>query len=143
MIITMVIVVVANIISSASKAKTQQAAEWEKAAETGSRNAQFKIGTAYYMGTAGVVQDFGKAIRWFREAAERGDPDGQYNLGLMYGKGQGMPTPDMVSAYMWILIAAKSGNTTAQSTSKIFETKISAEQIAEGKHRASQFEHKR
>ena len=65
MIITMVIVVVANIISSASKAKTQQSAEWEKAADNGSRNAQFKIGMAYYMGTAGVVQDYGKAIRWF------------------------------------------------------------------------------
>ncbi len=124
-------------VPTAAEISREAADRWQKAAEHGSRDGQFKIGMAYYTGT-GVVQDYGQAMRWLREAAERGDSDGQYNLGMMYGKGQGS-LRDPISAYQWILVAASCGSTTASDVAKGMEAFLSVDEVAEAKRRASEF----
>ncbi|MCH7775994.1 MAG: sel1 repeat family protein, partial [Gemmatimonadetes bacterium] len=58
-----------------------------------------------YVHGKGVPQDYGEAVRWFREAANQGDAGAQTNLGIMYFIGEGM-LRDLTQAYMWYDLAS-------------------------------------
>ncbi len=49
----------------------------------------------------GVVSDFPKAARYFKQAADLGDPDGAYALGLLFRNGTGVEKSDKRAAE-WI-----------------------------------------
>jgi localization factor PodJL len=86
-----------------------QARRWtERAAQSGSRQAQHNLGV-YFSEGSGAQQDFNRAAENFRRAARRGLPDSQYNLGLMAEQGLG-GTRSNREAYYWYALAAKSGD---------------------------------
>jgi hypothetical protein len=89
------------------------------AAEQGNRDAQFKLGEAYYDGQ-GVAQDRQQALRWIRAAAEQGHVEAQYTLGFMYQMGRGVPA-DPSQASAWYQKAAAQGHARAASSLKQFQ----------------------
>ena len=58
-----------------------------------------------YNNGEGVLQDFGRAVYWYRMAAEQGHRQGQFNLGALLNNGEGVEK-DPVSAYKWIALAS-------------------------------------
>ena len=81
-------------------------------AKKGNDNAQFDLGSMYYLGK-GVKQDYKKAIKWHTKAAEQGYAKSQYNLGGIYFYGQGV-TRDYKEAIKWHTKAANQGYPEAQ-----------------------------
>ena len=57
---------------------------WLKAADQGSSDAQYNLGTCYLNGE-GVAQSTSEAIKWFRKAAEQGDEDAIAQLNQILG----------------------------------------------------------
>ncbi len=74
--------------------------------------ALYKRGEDYYYGR-GVEQDYGEALKWFRQAAEQGRTNAQCFLGYMYEHGKGVPQ-DYGEAVKWYRQAAEQGNASAQ-----------------------------
>jgi uncharacterized protein len=104
-----------------------EAVKWyEKAAEAGKPEAQWRLGVKYDLGD-GVLKDKQKALHWYLKAAEQneigllakymGDVSGvaesQRNLGYMYQSGEGV-SKDAQEAFKWFLKAAKNGSDAAQ-----------------------------
>jgi hypothetical protein len=85
---------------------------YRKAAEQGSADAQFRLGTIYYFGQ-GIPQDYQEAAIWYRKAAEQGSAYAQFNLGIMYYRGLGV-LRDYREAAQWFTRAAEGGHTKAQ-----------------------------
>jgi TPR repeat protein len=88
-------------------------AAWAPLAETGDREAQYFLGHLYAKG-AGVTQDHGLALHWFRAAAAQGDPYGQFALGYIFDHGRGVARDDR-AAVNWYQLAAEQGNLAAQN----------------------------
>lgn len=82
------------------------------AAERGDSNAQNAIGICYYKGN-GVIQDYRKAVMWYRKAAEQGNEAAQYNLGYCYETATGVEK-DIKQAIFWYKKSAKVGFPQAQ-----------------------------
>ena len=59
-------------------------------------------------------QNYGEAMKYFRQAAEAGNASAQFNLGLLYDKGYGT-TQNYAEAAKWYRMAAEKGNVSAQS----------------------------
>ncbi len=74
---------------------------------------QNNLGDLYYYGY-GVVQDYRRAVEWYRKAAEQGNASGQCNLGFMYTSGYGV-TKDYSKAVEWYRKAAEQGNADGQN----------------------------
>jgi Sel1 repeat-containing protein len=72
---------------------------WEKLAETGDANAQYRLGNFYENGW-GVAVDPKSAAKWYLRAAVQGHADAQYNLGIMYLNGRGVAL-DAKKAFAW------------------------------------------
>ena len=85
---------------------------YQKAAEGGYAEAQFKLGNRYYNGE-GLVKDFVQAASWYRKAADQGHASAQNNLGNSYLDGKGV-VQDYVQAVSWYRKAAEQGHTEAQ-----------------------------
>ena len=39
----------------------------------------------------GVSQNYGEALKWYRQSASQGNASAQFNLGAMYANGEGVP----------------------------------------------------
>ena len=93
------------------------AARWfSQGAEAGDITSQFYLGQAYETG-AGVPQDYGLAMQWYRVAATRGDliaSDGMVGAAGLYARGLGVGQ-DLDAARALYAQAAALGNTTAQA----------------------------
>ena len=86
----------------------REAAKWyRKAADLGSSQGQFSLGTLYYRGH-GVPKDMARAVEYYRKAAAGGDADAQCTLAGLYHDGRGVPL-DYELAYFWASTAL-SGN---------------------------------
>ena len=83
-----------------------------------------------YRDGEGVTQDFGEAVKWFREAAERGVAGAHHNLGVMYADGQGVER-DFIEAYKWISIAIAGGMTEFKEILNLLQENMSEAQVAE------------
>jgi hypothetical protein len=74
--------------------------------------AQYTLGTCYEDG-AGVAQDAGEALRWYRLAADQGYAHAQFIIAVFYENGTGV-VQDLAEALRWYLMAAERGNARAQ-----------------------------
>lgn len=83
------------------------------AATNGNLDAQYRLGKMYREGT-GVLQNYSKALKWYRRAAEQGHPAAQFELGAMYYIGLGTPQ-DVVKAEQWYRRSAEQGYARAQN----------------------------
>ena len=64
----------------------KEAVKWyRKAAEAGTMNAQFNLGSCYYNGH-GVPKDEKEAVKWYTKAAEQGDEDAKRELETLNSK---------------------------------------------------------
>ncbi|KAF9932792.1 hypothetical protein FBU30_007299 [Linnemannia zychae] len=86
---------------------------YQKAADQGYANAQFKIGYMYHRGH-GVQQDYSTAMTWYQKAADQGDADAQLNIGILYHMGHGVQQ-DYSIAMTWNQKAADQEDTDARS----------------------------
>ncbi len=113
----------------------KEALKWyQKAAEAGFAPSQSFLGWMYANGK-GVEESDVEALKWYRKAAEQGDKEAQFRLGLLHLDGE----PDYVEAYKWINLSAAQGNTNAIRFRFRLTASMTAEQIAEGQRRASDF----
>lgn len=72
----------------------------------------YNKGKNYFYGKNNAVQNYERAVYYYRLAAEAGYADAQYSLGYCYGKGYGVEK-DKKMALSWYLKSAESGNVTA------------------------------
>jgi hypothetical protein len=115
-----------------------EAVKWfRKAAEQNYADAQNDLGASFYNGE-GVAKDQVEAVKWFRKAAEQNFAPAQYNLNVCYYNGKGV-AKDYVEAYEWLLLAARQGDEDAKKKVTELESKLTPEQIADGKTRARDF----
>ena len=82
-------------------------------AKTGNANAQYTLGSYYYLGSNGVEQSYSKAAYWLERAAEQGHSSAQYNIGFYYSQGQGVEQSYSKAIY-WYKKAAEQGHSKAQ-----------------------------
>lgn len=79
-----------------------------KAADKGNANAQYNLGSIYFLGKV-VPKDVVEAAKWFKKAAEQGHRGAQYTLGLVFSSGKGVPM-NQVEAAKWYGKAAEQGD---------------------------------
>ena len=89
------------------------AKSFQKSAERGNPNAQYKL-AKYYANGQGVKEDPAEAVKWYRKAAEQGHADAQNYLGVAYFYGEGVEK-NQEEAVKWLLKAAESGSDVAQN----------------------------
>ena len=118
-----------------------RAREWlRKAADQGFANAQFCLGSLYYVGQGGP-SDYGTAFEWFRKVADQGIAIAQYDLGAMYLAGQGVPQNYALS-HMWFHLAASQGDADAAKARDMVAAKMTPDQIAEAQKLAREWKPK-
>ena len=88
-------------------ARKRQSTKKQSSAET-----QKIIGGMYLEGK-GVVQDYSRAIEWFKKSASQNNSSSQYVLGTIFQFGKGV-TQDYIEAAKWYKLSAENGNATAQ-----------------------------
>ena len=71
-----------------------------------------KRGDRYLTGN-GVTQDYGEAVRCYRQAAQMGHEQAQFNLGECYAQGTGVPQ-DFAEAACWYRLSGDHGDAMAQ-----------------------------
>lgn len=84
-----------------------------KAAEGGSANAQYIVGTYCESGRIDGNADLAAAVAWYRKAARQGFAAAQTRLGMMYAHGEGL-AKDNRQAHAWFSRAAEQGDGLAQ-----------------------------
>ena len=94
--------------------KYSDAAKWfRRAADHGSADAEYLLGTLYLEGK-GVTKSPGEAARWFRNAAEQGHAGAEYSLGTLYAGGLGVGKSPAEAA-RWYRKAAEQGSAEAEN----------------------------
>ena len=81
---------------------------YEKAAQLGHGESQYRTGCGYYQGEF-VEQNYEKAFFWFRKAADQNHTGGMHGLGLCYENGHGVEQ-DKKKALELYHSAVRSGN---------------------------------
>ena len=90
---------------------------WEPLAAQGNAEAQYWLGSMYFNGQGGVLQDYKEAVKWVRLAAAQGHVDAQFVLGHMYADGEGVEQ-DYQEAVKWFRLAAAQGHEAAKKALK-------------------------
>jgi uncharacterized protein len=93
-------------------------------AAAGNPSAQATLGMMYNEG-AGVLQDFGQAMKWWKLAAAQGNALAQISLGLRYSV-----TQDFVRAGMWLNVAGAQGYPRADEFWAAVASRMTKDQIA-------------
>jgi TPR repeat protein len=115
-----------------------EAMKWfQEAANQGLPLAQNNLSAIYHQGL-GVPQDDKEAFKWENLAASHGLAIAQLGLGGMYHNGIGTSRDD-IEAYKWISLAAAQGDKEASIVRQEIEKSMTPEQLAEAKHRASEW----
>lgn len=119
-----------------------KAIEWyRKAAAQNSYAAQYNLAAMYAEGR-GVSRDDRESTRWLTLAADQGYGLAEFSLGHRYIKGAGVGV-DLVEAYKWLTLASAARISDAAAALDEIKEKMSAQDIADGKRRASAFVPKR
>jgi len=103
-------------------------------AMAGDAQSQFEMGERFFQGI-GVERNDEHAAGWFYEAAMRGHIKAQTNLAMMCYLGRGVPI-DPAEACKWAWLAARRGGEDALAIQRKIESRITPEDIAEGRKRA-------
>jgi TPR repeat protein len=90
----------------------------------------------------GVAQSSSQAVLWYRKAADQGFLEAQTRLAICFEEGIGTAR-DPVEAYKWFNLAAAQGSKNAAAWRDRLAQGMTAAQIAEAQHRATQFLAKR
>ena len=77
---------------------------WERYADHGDADAQFRVGMAYLLGR-GVQRNDEMAVSWLQKAADQNVAQAQAQLGQLYHLGRGVPRHDS-EAMRWLQKAA-------------------------------------
>ena len=75
--------------------------------------AQYMLGIMHYEGK-GYLQDYGKALTWFKLSAEQGYSSAQIKLGIIYYEGK-IVDQDYKEAIKWWKLSAEQGKANAQT----------------------------
>jgi uncharacterized protein len=111
-----------------------KAMNWYRAAAAdGNTEAMCLLGGDYIL-----QKNHTEAVKWFRLAAERNDAFAQKFLAVGYEAGQGV-AQDWIEAYKWFSLSAAQGDDDAVARRNRLLLRMTAEQIAEGQRRASEF----
>lgn len=121
--------------------ETSAVEEVLKKAKAGHADAQFDCGEMYYLGTS-LPHDDAEAAAWFRKAAEQNHQRAQSSLATLYALGRGVSRDDL-EAYKWARIAAAEESAEASKTLRLLESRMSPEQVTQGKRRAREFAEQR
>ena len=78
---------------------------FEKAAESGHREAEYELGKCYY-DALGVEQDYKLAFYWFKEAASKGHEQAMIMVGVCYQKGHGVNKNEKEAFKRYHLVAS-------------------------------------
>ena len=100
----------------------------------GDIEAKKSLGNLYHEGK-GVVTDFEKASKLYREAAILGDIDCQRVMGSRYQQGLGV-TADYVEAYAWYNVCAASGDELAAKSRESLAQNLQADQVTAAQKRS-------
>jgi len=100
------------------------------AAEQGHADAQFNLAVMHQNGW-GVPQSEENANEWYRLAAEQGVTAAQIALGRYYSM-DFLDSYDPVEAYVWFRLAEDLGDLDAGAKREFIESRMTAEQVAEG-----------
>ena len=84
----------------------------------------------------GALQNFEKAVRWYRGAAEQDDLESQLRVAAMYQSGQG-GVPDSREAHFWFSIALVRGADEAIRPLEILAATLTAEALEANSGRAA------
>ena len=103
------------------------------AADQGHADAQFNLAVMYQNGW-GVPQSDEVANKWYLKAANQGVTAAQISLGRYYSM-DFLDSYDPVVAYLWFSLAEDLGDIDAASKREFIESRMTAEQIAEGDSR--------
>lgn len=103
-------------------------------AMAGDAQAQFEMGERFFQGI-GVERQHEHAAGWFYMAAMQGHTKAQTNLAMMCFLGRGVPA-DPAEAFKWAFLAARRGGEDALALQRKIESRITPEEIAEGRKRA-------
>ena len=95
----------------------RESVKWvRKAAEQEHIRAQIYLANCYARGGCGLSQDYGEAMKWYRQAveeyrkaAEQGHVSAQLSLGRIYRRGEGVPQ-NYIKAHAWLNLAAAQEN---------------------------------
>jgi hypothetical protein len=112
--------------------------ELKREAKKGDKVAQLEVGYLYFKGSKEVNQNYSHALKWFKMAADQGYDEAQYYLGRLYEGGFGVPK-DAVEAFKWYQLATTQLHEEAKDHLDRLKDTLTAEQITEGKDRASKF----
>ena len=114
-----------------------EAVKWlRKAALQNHAIAQSALGYCYERGQ-GVSRNLAEAVDWMRKAAEQDYAEAQLFLGASYLVGRSVPK-DAAESYKWFLLVARRDEK-GKATHSWVESKLSAEEKAEGKRRADEW----
>ena len=103
---------------------------YQTAAQQGYTLAQYNLAVSYANGK-GVPQSEVEAVKWYRHAAERGYSKAQYNLGTRYAIGRGVSQNNVI-AYALIRLASNQADPAAVASLKLFESKLTAQELSRG-----------
>ncbi|MCX7184082.1 MAG: tetratricopeptide repeat protein [Nitrosospira sp.] len=95
----------------------QALAIWEPLAAQGNAEAQYWLGSIYFNGQGGMLQDYKVAMKWVHQAATQGHAGAQFTLGHMYAAGEGAEQ-DYQEAVKWFRLAAAQGHEAARKILK-------------------------
>ncbi len=101
---------------------------------------QFLIGSTVYDSVFRTpsTDDLVEAVTWYRKAAEQGHAEAQFNLGVCYFNGKGV-VKDLNVAYAYWSVAGITNEDARNNLARI-ERQMSADQIADGKKRATELQ---
>ena len=94
---------------------------YEKAAQLGNVEAQYKLGSFYEEGK-GVEKNIELSFQWYEKAAHQGNADAQFALSVCYKKGRGIEENEKI-AWEWCEKAAEQGNLRALARIVLFAPK--------------------
>ena len=88
---------------------------YRKAADAGSAEALYELGSFYSLGWGGVEKDKAKAAEALRKSAEMGYVEAQRSLGLNFQHGIGDTPVDLTEAVKWYTLAEAQGDSSSKA----------------------------
>ena len=114
-----------------------KSANWyRKAADSGSKEAQYNLGICYATGN-GVERDISQAVIWIRKAAEQGLNIAHANLAMRYRNGEGVLQDDQKACVHFLIAGALGYPDTSLFVDELRDARLSAAQYIKAQRMAN------